>query len=509
MDNSKFRDLLQHDQRTSSPGGAVTRQDFKKPALGSRARASISMTPRSIGGQNASKIFTRRAADHREGHGDQPAVKKLKSSAPKGTKFASGYQDRTQARQAAEDGVHSGDDKEKRLKALEEMYKLQQIDEPTFEGLKGEIGVGGDLGSTHLVKGLDWKLLERIRQGDDINSTPQPQKKPGEPPNVDVEDELDHVLEKDVEAVSRTQRKAQDETTAEEQPITRNEILRRLKESRSGTLDTVTPSTPVLGDRFKKVKSSPSNKKKYVEVVNGRRREVLVITNKDGTTKRKTRWLDKDGDVRKDAQSPPLGMEVPVDFLAKQQALLEEQARENEDDDIFQGVTDYNPLAGINSGSEDEGDNEPETGARVEMSVASPSLKPRNYFAASNGAEEPKDRINPIMKDPTLISALKRAAALGRSEGSADDDPNLERASKHQQLLARLKKHDQEDAADVDLGFGESRFGDEDEEDGAIREDGEGTEKKSGRKRGPKKRKGDKHNVSDVVAVMQGRQNKS
>jgi hypothetical protein len=511
MDNSQFRTLLQNSQNASAQDTAASPPGFKKPALGSRARASIPMTPRSLAGQSASKMFAQQVADYRKEHDRQPPTKKFRSSAPKGSKLGSGYEDRTLARKEGADNGETQDDKQKRLNALEEMYKLQQIDEDTFEQLKSQIGIGGDLSSTHLVKGLDWKLLERVRRGDDLNSAPQPEKKE-ETVKEDVDEELDHVLEKEVQAVSHSSRKQQDDSsTVADQPTTRDEILRRLKESRARR-QPVAPPEPVLGDRFKKVTSDQPNKKKFVEVVNGRRREVLVVTNKDGTTKRKTRWIDKEEDIPKSAPNQPLGMEVPAEFLAKQQALSAQDGGEDEDDNIFQGVSDYNPLAGINSDSEDEDHDKPETAARGEKDTASTTSKPRNYFATSNQEEEPEDRTNPILRDPTLLSALKRAAGLQRRDDAGGDqalDSDPTRAAKQQQLLERLKEQNRADAADLDLGFGESRFGDDEDEDGPVWEDGEGSSKKSGRKRGPKKRKGDKDNVNDVMAVMRGRDRKS
>ena len=92
--------------------------------------------------------------------------KKFKSaSAPKGSRLAKGYEDRTSLRREHEDEQTA---KEKKLKELEEMMKNEKIDQATFEKLRDQMGVGGDLESTHLVKGLDRKLLERVRRGDDL-----------------------------------------------------------------------------------------------------------------------------------------------------------------------------------------------------------------------------------------------------------------------------------------------------------------------------------------------------
>ncbi|KAK5453000.1 hypothetical protein LTS15_007149 [Exophiala xenobiotica] len=513
MDNSQFRALLQNGRPANESATASSSAGFKKPALGSRSHASIPMTPRSVPGYNSSKDFARQVSEHGRERDGQPPTKKFRSSAaPKGSKLASGYEDRTLARRSGGEGEETQDDKEKRLKALEEMYKLQQIDEAMFERLKSEIGIGGSLNSTHLVKGLDWKLLERIRKGEDVNNNPPKNEESStEAVKLDVDEELDQVLDKEVQARNPTAQKEQPEAAEgapdEERPLTRNEILQRLKQSRAGKVEKLPPE-PVLSDRFKKVGSErKNNKKKFIEVVNGRRREVLVITNnKDGTTKRKTRWLDKKGEgAPKETQ--PLGMEVPAEFLAKQKAalVLEQQEAEDEDGDIFQGVADYDPLAGLGSDSEED-DKVRETSAG--QTKATSVDKPRNYFGTSNQPEEVEDRANPIMKDPTLLAALKRAAGLRKSEGQPDDDAadsDPDRAAKRQQLLARLKERDRADAADMDLGFGESRFGDEDDDEGAVWDGEEGTEKKSGRKRGPKKRKGDKDSVGDVMAVLDGR----
>ncbi|KIW14527.1 hypothetical protein PV08_07311 [Exophiala spinifera] len=514
MDNSQFRTLLQSGKPPSDSDPQSAPAGFKKPALGSRSRASIPMTPRSVAGYNPSREFSKQVADHERARDGQPPAKKFKSSAaPKGTRLAAGYHDRTLARRTGEEGEETSDDREKRLQALEEMYKLQQIDEATFEKLKDEIGIGGSLNSTHLVKGLDWKLLERVRKGEDLeNNSEEKRETSPRASKVDVDEELDQVLEKQVESrgpAPRQEQEAEDDgTTGDHRPLTRDEILQRLKQSRSGAPKPPAPE-PVLSDRFKKVGSEKkSNKMKFVEIVNGRRREVLVITNKDGTTKRKTRWLDKE-DERTVQGNRPLGMEVPAELLAKQQAALEQEAAgEDDDDDIFQGVADYDPLAGLEEDSDEEGKAD-ETGAlKPEAAVTDDKHKPRNYFGSSRQEEDAENKINPILKDPTLLAALKRAAGLKRSEQDAGLDPSdadPERAAKQQQLLARLKAQERADAEDMDLGFGDSRFGDDDDDEGPIWDDAEGASKKSGRKRGPKKRKGDKDNVGDVMAALEGR----
>jgi hypothetical protein len=195
MNNSQFRTLLQNEKSQTTAGG----QQASKPLmLGSRARPSIQMTPRSVGGhKNAAQTFARQVAEHQRQGDGQPALKKFKSiSAPKGTKLAKGYKDRTVSRRDEDEELT---DKEKKLKELEEMVKNENIDQVTFERLRDQMGVGGDLGTTHLVKGLDRKLLERIKRGEDLNATPKKDEQSDEP-LPDVDDELDTALERDVVA---------------------------------------------------------------------------------------------------------------------------------------------------------------------------------------------------------------------------------------------------------------------------------------------------------------------
>ncbi|KAF5019935.1 hypothetical protein F66182_8047, partial [Fusarium sp. NRRL 66182] len=132
------------------------------------------MTPRHVrGGMSNTNEFARQLAEQRrEGDQSQPPAKRFKASAaPKCTRFGSGYQDRTALRRQQQDDEAAEEEKEgveQRLKALEEMVKLGQIDQATFDNLRKEIGVGGDLKSTHLVKGLDWDLLRRAKAGEDL-----------------------------------------------------------------------------------------------------------------------------------------------------------------------------------------------------------------------------------------------------------------------------------------------------------------------------------------------------
>jgi hypothetical protein len=548
MNNTQFRNLLLgNNASNSSPTGqnknvaaTLSQPSSATPMLGSRARSSIPMTPRSVAGYNSSKDFARQLAEHRQELSGQPPTKKFRSSAaPKGTKLAQGYQDRTSLRRADGEDAETQDDKERRLKALEEMMKLQQIDQATFEKLRDEIGVGGDVSSTHLVKGLDWKLLERVKRGENINARPATKDIESEAEaGADVDEELESVLEKEVQAVQKEQKIKKSEmapppseAATEGQRLSRNEILQRLKASRAlnKSEEVVLPVEPSLGEKFKKVWSGDrSERKRFTEVVNGRCREVLVTTDKDGRTKRKVRWLDKEAPAVLDVanQGPTqqvLGMEVPAELAAKHEALLlEQQKAEDEDDDIFGGVgADYNPLADISDASDDESRSDGEVEAaglkpakaesKTESTAEASKQKARNYFS-TKATDESIDRSNPLTSDPAIMAAIKRAAEIRMPRDEADggdsatstEDQNPEKLLRRKQFLENLKKRDREDALDMDLGFGESRFGDEEEEDGPTWE-GEESGRTSGRKRGPKKRRGDKDSINDVMGVLAGR----
>lgn len=472
--------------------------------------------------------FARQLAEQRGG--DERPTKRFKSSAaPKGTKLPTGYQDRAQLRYSNDD-EEEGESLAKRIQALEEMVKLGQIDQATFEKLRSELGVGGDTASTHMVKGMDWELLKRVKAGDDVSqaaqkAAPQPEDLPtGE----DAEEEFERLTEaKSLEEIQAAPKahKEKKGTMAPPAPRrkTRDEILKELRASRAAAASApVAPPESVLGSRFKKLHDGKPEKKRFVEAdETGRRREVLVITDADGNTKRKVRWLDKPVDPAAlpmpDKNAKPLGMEVPAEIAARNAAT----AAVEEDDDIFAGVgDDYDPLADIEQDDESSSDEDgelttPAAGEDKKLAqedsppAESTPARPRNYFATSTSSiapEEPEDRSNPLSKDPTILAALKRAAALRATSPSGEEDGGSPDASqRHKRFLEEARRRDALDAADMDLGFGESRIEDGEEEEGVLL-DFEGQERGGKkRKRGPKKKKGDKDSATDVMRVLEGR----
>ena len=495
-----------------------------------------------MGGTQAD--FARQLAERNRAVNPQ---KRFKTSAPKGARLASGYVDRTTEREA-----EAADDRETRLKALEESYKKEEIDRETFEKLRFQIA-GGDLESTHLVKGLDFKLLERVRRGEDVYGEKKAEEKeeevgPEDEPDIDVDDEFDQLEKQDVEAKTRdhheTKKKGQLSTVplAPGKKRTRDQILADLKASREAAK---AQQGPALGDRFRKVGASQKAGSRIE--IDRKGREVLIIVDEDGHEKRKVRKVQADEDDPKsdlmmpDKNAKPLGMEVPEQYRKQAEPV------EEEDVDIFEDAgDDYDPLAGMGASDSDSDDGEmkePENGPTregeepksPESGKAMPppprpgaSTEARNYFqGAKTGLVSEEAHKAPDMSDPTIMAAIKRAAALkaaakGTGAGGDEDEDDDEDDESARERKAREERHKKmlesvdRDEEDLDMGFGTSRFEDEEDFDekqvklSTWGKDGgnDGQDSKGGsskRKRGPKKRKGDANNADDVMRVMEQR----
>ncbi|KAL8831531.1 MAG: hypothetical protein Q9191_000809 [Dirinaria sp. TL-2023a] len=515
-------------------GGAAT------PALGSRMRSSIPMTPRSVVGSSGND-FARQVAE-RDASLKAPSIKKFRSAAaPKGTKLASGYTDRTQQRISEEE-----DDKATRVKALEDMVKLGQMDQATFEALRDEI-VGGDVKNVHLVKGLDRKLLERVRRGENVladkteaneasTKVASPERRASPSADNDLDQEFEQLADKEVQPVAKPESEKKG-VMAPPPPVagrkrTRDDILKELKASRQAATPASTesqPAKPSLGPRFMKVgKKRESSRIERDE----RGREVLITVDENGKVKRKVKKAKEaappsHGLLMPDKDAKPLGMEI----------VEAAPAPEVEEVDIFEGVgADYDPLEGLGDGSNDSEDGETDsrvsppdgedqsTSLRPPLSTGQASMPPpplptkatankRNYFG--DAEEDPSANTGATSKsldDPTILAALKKAATLKPLSAGDTDSVGEEETAKLARRRKMLENQDR-DAEDMDLGFGSSRFGDEEEADGkkvklsAWGKDGEDgqriAEGKGPRKRGPKKKKGDANNAEDVLKAMQ------
>lgn len=471
--------------------------------------------------------FQRQLAERNQTNKQQ---KKIKSSVPKGSKLAAGYTDRTKAREAEEE-----DERAVRLQALEESLKKEEIDQATFDQLRAQIA-GGDLSSTHLVKGLDFKLLERVRKGEDVFDESKAKQENNEPENVD--DAFDELESAKIKAIERekTAKKGQLATGGLKpgQKRTRDMILAEMKAAREAAKAKQAESA--LGTKFKKIGDKPVPGSSRIEI-DGQGREVLIVVDEDGHEKRKVRKVqaqpqaeaepNNNAKAREmmmpDKDAKPLGMEVPDAYKARL------QEPEEDDGDIFDGVgDDYDPLAGLGDDSDEDEDEAKkptkgvEEAAETTDGAAMPppprpvaASAPRNYFKDAKTSLVSAETLKaPSMSDPMIAAALKRAATLKAMamEDDEDDEEAKAKAERHRKMLQNVDR----DAEDMDMGFGTSRFEDEADLDdskvklsewGAEGDDDEGHQGggKAKRKRGGKKRKGDVNSVADVMRVMEQR----
>lgn len=455
--------------------------------------------------------------------------KKFKTAVPRGVKMAAGYTNRSKERE--EEEAKASDDRAERLKALEESLKNEEIDHETYERLRFEIA-GGDLESTHLVKGLDFKLLERVRMGEDVYSGKKQDADEAQEEEEDVDDAFDQLESQEVQAVEKekTDKKKGQLSTVALAPgkkRTRDQILAEFKAARAAAKS---EAEPALGDRFRKIgaKQQPGTRIER----DSKGREVMIIVDADGHEKRKVRKLqpgDATSDVDNgllmpDKDAKPLGMEVPEQYRNK-----EPVAEEDEDVDIFDDVgDDYDPLAGMDAADSDSDEGDEKKAKDEETSRAAGSMAPpprpkahTDYFKGSktNLLSEQENKA-PSMSDPAMMAAIKRAAALrprdtGDDDDSASDDETAQKAKADEARRKRLLQNVDRDAEDMDMGFGTSRYEDEQDFDdrdiklSAWGEDGDGEEGGGGgggkkRKRN-RKRKGDVNSAADVLRVMEQR----
>ncbi|KAG5950124.1 hypothetical protein E4U53_005451 [Claviceps sorghi] len=540
MNNEQFRKLMLANSASSKSKHGPSPPSAKPvtgSALGSRQRCSIPMTPRSVAVGGAQADFARQVAERDQSL--RPPGKKLKTSTPRGVRLGQGYVDRTQSREEMQ-----ADEREAKLRALEESYRKEEIDKDTYEKTRFQIA-GGDLESTHLVKGLDFKLLERVRRGEDVyneRSAADAKTRSSDEAadgDEDVDDEFDELASKDVQApekpmAEKQKKRGQLSTVVTGKKRTRDQILAELKAARAAAK---TAAEPALGDRFRKIGTT---QKLGTRIERDRKgREVLIIVDADGHEKRKVRKLkpgeqqqedeDEDEAARNklpmpDKNAAPLGMEVPEQFRKAEEAAVEEDVG---DVDIFDDVgDDYNPLAGMDDSDSDSEEDDLEKKARVENGATNnapgaPTDTPpapksplkaqastRNYFQDSKtGLISEEAARGPAMSDPAILAAIKKAATLRRieSEDDAEARQNDKEAEERRKKLLQMAARDDDD---LDMGFGTSRLEDEEDfEDHKLaawgNEGGRGG--KPQRKRGPKKRKGDANNAADVLRVMEQR----
>ena len=447
----------------------------------------------------------------------------------------SGYQDRTQFRTSGDQ-----DDKTMRVRALEDMVKLGQMDQATFEALRDEI-VGGDVKDVHLVKGLDYKLLERVRRGEDVLADSGVHTQVEEDheehrqlqPEADVDNEFEKMEGRVIQPIVKEQILKKGEMAPPPavagQKRTRDEIIRELKASRVTAAESAKQAhRSALGPRFMKI----GEKKDRPRIEKDERgREILITVDEHGRTKKKVKKAkvdENDGLLMPNKDVKPLGMQVtPLAPLV--------DSGDEDEGDIFEGVgVDYNPLGDVEDDEDNSTDSDgegkipapstvrPESPEfKTSMTLPPPPMpqqqfplgRKRNYFDETEEEKDTTDDLgqNPLA-DPTILAALKKASAI--NPFSTSESGNEEEALKLARRKQMLESHDR-DADDMDMEFGSSRFGDAEDGDdkkvklsvwdgdgGKVGGRGEGQEK---RKRGAKKRKGNVDSAADVLKVMKRR----
>lgn len=427
--------------------------------------------------------------------------------------------------------------------------KLGQIDRDMFEKLVQDI-TGGDITATHLVKGLDRRLLERVRKGEDVFEQPELDDDDTEQA-ADVEDEFDELAERDLGSIVREKCEKKGEV-APPQPVagvkrSRADILAELKRQREEAAAAAAAEHekrfPSLGKGFRKINERGETSRIEMDKQG---REVLIITDAQGKEKRKVR--------KQKAQEPLHQVRYDIDDENKpinthNLPPAKEKQEDSEDDDIFEGVgSNYNPLAALDSegeSSEEEGeaentaaspekerttpkdqdtnDDDPDLpSAKLTASAHDPPPK-RNYFA-SGKALTSGESIQPSESstaDATFRAALQKVRTLDPNSSLINDADSEE--SRLKARLAKLTASDR-DMEDMDMGFGASRFDDAEDMEregekvkfsewkgigGAEDGDGEdGAKSAKKRKRGPKKKKGDKNSATDVLMAMERQKEK-
>jgi hypothetical protein len=433
--------------------------------------------------------------------------------------------------------------------------KLGEIDRETFEKLVQEI-TGGNVGTTHLVRGLDRKLLERVRRGEDVLGGEE-KKEEEEPEEVpELEDAFDELAEADIGPLTREKVEKKGEKMKMPPPVagvkrSRNDILKELKRQREEAAAAAAAEHekkyPSLGAGFRKVTAQGETHRIETD---DKGREVLIITGPDGKEKRKVK-------KQKVEEQPAPEVRHDLDDASKpinMHNLPEPKKEESEDEDIFEGVgANYNPLANLDD-EEDESDEEetkrepaiakvgaPKEPSEGEVSTPEPGEadqpkttailpKPapakRDYFASTARSTDPKEPSDLSAADATVKAALAKVRNLDENStllqnlGNNDDSQE----SRLKKRAAQLAASDR-DMEDMDMGFGASRFDDADEMEregdkvklsqwkglgveGDDEEEEGGKGKKKERKRGGKKRKGDKNNPDDVLKVMERQKEK-
>ncbi|KAF2154938.1 hypothetical protein K461DRAFT_266279 [Myriangium duriaei CBS 260.36] len=455
MNNDQFRRLLlsSGDNKTNSSqnGPSGSPPSGSGSTLGSR---KSSFVPRNVQRGNTSSAgadYVRQASER-----NSAQQKKFKSSGPRGVKVAKGYQDRALERLNTDAEQDKEDENETavKLKGLAAQVMEGKLEMAEFEKIRAEMA-GGDVGSTHLVRGLDRKLLEKVRRGEDVLGASD-----GVEPSAkdDIDDELDEFGSKEVQTVEKQEKVKKGEAAAVQPPPavagvkrSRDDILKELKAQRQAEAQAKIAARPELGDKFKAIESADKPK----IIIDKKGREVIITRDENGKVKKKVR---KVASVPEPAHPEPEKPVAPEEqsLVPASQVEVDDNKSGSEPEAMFDDAgSDYNPFAGMDddgdaSSGDDDGPREVKAktptkaeetsqsdaseGAMDEGDRAFPSKTaaapagPRNYFSTGQADAAPDDvepDTNPFA-DPSFLSAITRAAAeeeAGGNDGQLSTGP--------------------------------------------------------------------------------------
>lgn len=530
MNNADFRSFLQQRSRRSDDDRLETAGATRPSALGSRSRPSMPLAPRSVRGASSKTAYAH-DVDQKRGAGSSEGTSATVRTL-RGAKLPKGYVDRAQARRDREAGGQDTD-QQTRIQALEEQHRLGHMDQATLLSLVQKIR--GSTSPSNKLDDLRRRITTDSREGlNRVGSEAM-----GHSADVALEElEAREVVPVQREASSKQGSFAPRPVNGVKR--SRNDILAELRASRKAQEEQQGQN---LGESFSKVGASSHAGAPTIEV-DDKGREILITVDENGSVKRKVRkaklapssmGVELTGDLTPALPNTNKAVsQAQPDAATSISSPAEHQSDADDDDDIFANVGDYyDPLgAGTSTGktSDSEAEDEeprssaaadsksiiPQTGGVISSGKASGGMT-RDYFGTSQNKSPEPSPAAPF-KDPTILAAIKRAA---RVSGLQEREGTEQTAKKQSTAAERLLSNQDRDFEDMDLEFGASRAIDEEDvaqessrtkfsdwkgHDAELDTDKKDRGGASQRKRGQKKRKGDKNSASDVLRVMNGRQ---
>jgi hypothetical protein len=407
------------------------------------------MTPRSNPGSSMHHEFTRQLAERNGGPDGERATKRFKSYTPKGAKLKRGYVDRAAERLkasendgATEEARHK--DQMERIANLKAEVEAGRLGQGEFERQRRDILSEK---ASEKKTGLDLELLRKAREGHDTLDLIDVDGKGQAPAQEDEEEEeeeedqeglekedlddaLDQLEQAEVKPVDREIREKKGNMAPPPAPATggkktRDQILAELKALRlqqKSSVQSKPEPKPTLGPGFKKVGMRkpllPAPGTSRLEI-DDQGREVLIIVATDGTVKRKVRKVKAGTNPAvalpgPEKMAPKLGMEVP-EWAAAKNPSMAKGAEEDEDDDIFASVGEYDPLAGLAASSDSSESSSDDSEAEEPKNITKKPDRPRQSRSSSRSSGEVSSRSDSRSRSRSRSKSSSRSRSLSGS----------------------------------------------------------------------------------------------